>query len=39
MDVIESDNLIPNLKCIAPCKECETIDKQIPNKKYCEECW
>lgn len=37
-DILEGNELIPILKCIAPCKECKDKGAVI-DKNYCTECW
>jgi len=39
-DILEGNQLIPLLKCIAPCKECQDVSKgPFVDKNYCTECW
>lgn len=40
VDMLEGNELIPNLKCTAPCKECKEDDnKVVLDMEYCTECW
>lgn len=40
VDKLEGNELIPNLKCIAPCKECQEDENGIVvDQTYCTECW
>ena len=41
VDKLEGDELIPNLKCDSPCKECkeDPVSKEIIQRDFCTECW
>lgn len=39
VDMLESNALIPNLKCTAPCKECYEENGIVLDMEYCTECW
>ena len=37
--MLEGNELIPNLKCTAPCKECMEIGGEVVDMEFCTECW
>lgn len=39
VDMLEGNELIPNLKCTAPCKECKEIGGEVVDMEFCTECW
>jgi len=39
VDMIEGNELIPNLKCTAPCKECKEVGGEVVDMEYCTACW
>lgn len=39
VDMLESNELIPNLKCLAPCFQCKEQGGTVIQKDFCVKCW
>jgi len=39
VDMLEGNELIPQLLCYTPCKYCEDDTRTVLDKDYCTECW
>jgi hypothetical protein len=37
--MLEGNELIPNLKCEAPCKYCKEIGGEVVDREFCTACW